>query len=128
MNKALDLALTLSDRDHATTTLVHARTRVCAHLARQGLEAELRSFWQRFQPGMEKVSIRAQLVCLPVFFSRDPELARLVGFVWGRLAEACHAGVYELGVGRGEMGRWVEVIDRFHVVNIALSNARNSSG
>ena len=118
MSTALELARGLVERSGPEVEGVWSRA--AAHLARQGLEAELRVFWQRFAPGLEEASIRAQLVCLPFFFRRDRELARLVGWVHGRLSEACHQHPYELAPTLAELQRWLESVSRFRDINAEI--------
>ncbi len=114
MSTALELGRSLLDRSGPEVEGVWSRA--TAHLARQDLEAELRVFWQRFAPGVEKASIRAQLLCLPFYLHRDPELARSVGWVHGRLSEACHQHPYDLAPTSEELARWVQAVGSFALV------------
>lgn len=57
--------------------------RATALLCRQALEAILGRFWKARLPGMDNVSMRAQLACLSTY-TDDNELAGGAGYTPGR--------------------------------------------
>ncbi len=50
--------------------------RAAALLGRQALEAALDELWSRTHPGLERASMRCQLLCLPIVL-RGPRMTRL---------------------------------------------------
>lgn len=77
-----------------------------AHLCRQALEAVLQEFWKKRLPGLETISMRAQLACLPVYLDNE-ELAGRVAYTWSALSSACHHHVYELAPSAAELSSWL---------------------
>lgn len=68
--------------------------RAAAFLIRLALEEALAAFWKRVAPGVEKCTMRAQLLCLTSY--TDVETARTAAGAWGALSAACHYHSYEL--------------------------------
>ena len=58
---------------------------------------------------MESVSMRAQLICLPVYL-RDQNLARSVDLTFWALSRACHHHAYELTPSVSELSHWIDVV------------------
>ena len=86
--------------------------RCSAFLTRQALETALDDFWVRRQPGVERSSMRAQLLCLGAFLGDDP-LASRVAHAWSALSNACHHHSYELAPTVGELEGWIETVRDF---------------
>jgi hypothetical protein len=84
--------------------------RAAALLARQALEAALIELWSRTHPGIERASMRCQLLCLPSFLS-DRELAGRAAHAWVALTFACHHHPYELPPTAEELDRWLDVVE-----------------
>src|SRR6266511_2633735 len=63
--------------------------RAAALLGRQALEAALDELWSRTHPGLERASMRCQLLCLPIVLT-DRELAGRAAHAWVALTRACH--------------------------------------
>lgn len=80
-----------------------------AHLCRQALESLLDRHWEARLPGMERVSMRAQLACLPTYLE-PPELAGRLAYTWSALSTACHHRAYELPPTASELRLWAETI------------------
>jgi hypothetical protein len=83
--------------------------RAAALLARQALEETMAGLWATRAPGVERCSMRAQLVCLPRYV--DPDLAGRVAFTWSMLSAACHHHAYELSPTAGELARWLDTCE-----------------
>ena len=83
--------------------------RAAAFLCRQALEASLEQFWQARLPGMEAVSMRAQLSCLPTYMD-DTELAGRAAYTWSALSRACHHHTYEVAPTARELQTWFETV------------------
>src|SRR6266498_1395048 len=62
--------------------------RAAALLGRQALEAALDELWSRTHPGLERASMRCQLLCLPIVLT-DRELAGRAAHAWVALTRAC---------------------------------------
>ena len=75
-------------------------------LTRQALESLLDVLWEKTSPGMTRVSLRAQLICLPEYLRNDV-LAGQVAFTWGALSNACHCHPYELTPTAAEVTPWL---------------------
>jgi hypothetical protein len=84
--------------------------RAAALLARQALETGLDEFWMTQAPGVEDVSARAQLLCLPTYM--DPRTARKADHAWEALSRACHHHPYELAPTAAELSAWIEDVDK----------------
>lgn len=69
--------------------------RAAAMLGRQALELAMDAVWDRTAPGMERMSLRCQRLCLGTLVN-DASLARRVEWAWHVLSDACHHGVYDL--------------------------------
>jgi hypothetical protein len=83
--------------------------RASALLARQALEAALDDLWRRRAPGLEKCSMRAQLLCLPLYVPE--ELAERVASTWAGLSRACHQHPYELPPISSELLAWIAIVE-----------------
>ena len=84
--------------------------RAAAHLCRQALELALEEFWKKGMPALADATLRAQLVCLPLYM-KDEELARLVGYTWSALSHACHHHMYELAPTVSELTAWADTVE-----------------
>jgi len=83
--------------------------RASALLARQALEAALDDLWRRRAPGIEKCSMRAQLLCLSLYVPE--ELAERVASTWAGLSRACHQHAYELPPISSELLAWIAIVE-----------------
>jgi hypothetical protein len=86
--------------------------RASALLARHALEAALDDLWRRRAPGLERCSMRAQLLCLPAYLSTEVDLATRSSFAWTGLSRASHHHVYELPPAAVELSTWIEVVEQ----------------
>jgi hypothetical protein len=86
--------------------------RATALLARQALESALRDLWCLRAPGVEACSMRAQLLCLPLYL-RDEELAERVSYAWVGLSRATHYHPYELPPTSSELSDWLGTVRQF---------------
>ena len=89
--------------------------RAGALLARQALEGVLDDFWRQLAPGLERCSMRAQLLCLPSYLqgAGAKGLAERTAYAWIRLSRACHQHVYELPPTAGELAEWIDTVQQF---------------
>jgi hypothetical protein len=94
--------------------------RAASYLARQALEQSLEEFWQHRAPGVERASVRAQLLCLRSY--ADEEIAESAAHVWHALSRACHHHPYELAPTGQELSNWITDVER---VADALSGQAN---
>lgn len=85
--------------------------RAAALLARQALEEAVDAVWARRAPGLERLSARAQLACLPEYLP-DRELAGEVSFTWAALSDACHQHGYDVGPTAQELRHRFDVVER----------------
>jgi len=85
--------------------------RAAALLARQAIETGMNQLWAARAPGVQTLTARAQLTCLPEYL-RDERLAGEVAFAWGRLSDACHHHAYDLGPTAAELEARFAVVDR----------------
>jgi hypothetical protein len=89
------------------------RAVTAAALARQAVETALDSWLAvRGADGRSRGGRKDDFLCLGVLHP-DPDLARQLHNVWGRLSDACHATSYELPPSSGELQRWMRVVHRF---------------
>lgn len=80
--------------------------RAAALLARQGLELSLRRYWERRAPGLERTSMRCQLLSLPAFIPDRP-LTERASHAWWALSRATHHHEYELPPTHAELELWL---------------------
>ena len=106
-DELLSAARHLLDTPDGRTVGVWARA--VAYLSRQALESYLDEYWCKKAPGTERVSTRAQLICLPCFLGNG-DLARQITYTWNGLSQACHHHSYELAPTATELRGWVSVI------------------
>lgn len=85
--------------------------RAAALLGRQALERALNAYWERRAPGVQHISMRAQLLCLPGYLS-DQELAGDIAYAWSALSMACHHHAYKLGPTEPELCHYLEIVAR----------------
>lgn len=85
--------------------------RAAALLARQALEQGLDDLWGARAPRVREASRHAQLLCLGAFVP-DEELVSGVRHAWHGLSRACHHQQYELAPTAGELGRWLDDVER----------------
>jgi hypothetical protein len=97
----------LLQRPEAATAGVWPRA--AALVGRQALETALATLWAEYAPGVERASMRAQLICLSRYV--DPALAGRVSFTWAQLSAACHHHAYELSPTAGELTEWLETCE-----------------
>jgi hypothetical protein len=81
-------------------------------LARQALERGLTEVLTARVGGIQRASVRAQLLCLRVFLD-DTATADEVNLAWWALSRACHHLSYELPPTAAELRAWIDVVDRF---------------
>lgn len=86
--------------------------RAAAVLARQALESQIVVVLGGRISGIDRASMRAQLLCLQTY-SADPDLAGAVAHAWWALTGACHHRLYELAPSASELAGWLETIARF---------------
>jgi hypothetical protein len=84
-------------------------SRAAALLGRQALEAALDELWSRTAPGIERASMRCQLLCLPAYV-QDAEVAGPAAHAWVALTHACHHHPYELPPTAEELNRWLDAV------------------
>ena len=82
----------------------HGWPRVVAVLARNAIEEALRQYWTLREPGMERCTWHAQLLCLTAYLS-NRDLARATVAAWSDLSRACHHHPYELAPTVNEFAR-----------------------
>jgi hypothetical protein len=99
-----------SDRTHNRGTS-GLWPRATALLARQALEQGLDDLWGALSPRVREASRHAQLLCLGEFV-RDEALVSGARYAWHGLSRACHHQVYELPPTAGELGTWLDAVDR----------------
>src|SRR5262249_52865661 len=111
--KLLDAARDLLQRPDPATAGIWPRA--SALLVRQALESALDDYWRRHAPGVERCSMRAQLLCLPSYLQTDgaSTLAERTAYAWIRLSRACHQHVYELPPTAAELVRWTDIVEEF---------------
>jgi len=107
-DELLEAARSMVRRPRPATAGLWSRS--AALLGRQALEAELDELWSQTAPGVERASMRCQLLCLPAFV-RDAELAGQVGHAWAALTYACHHQPYELSPTAEELERWLDAVE-----------------
>ncbi len=103
----LDTARELLSRSDANAKGIWPRA--AAHLCRQSLEATLQEFWKARLPGLENMSMRAQLTCLSTYLD-DDALAGRVAYTWSALSRACHHHTYELAPTGVELDGWMDTV------------------
>ncbi len=86
--------------------------RVAAVLGRHAIEEALRQYWSLREPGLERCSGRAQLLCLIVYL-RDRDLGPETFVAWSDLSRTCHHHAYELAPTAEELRSWLDVARRF---------------
>lgn len=87
--------------NEASPSTVSAWSRAAALLVRQALESTLSDFWRARVPGVERLTMRAQLDSARVFL--DPKLGGEISYVWHALSRATHHHPYELDPTREEL-------------------------
>ena len=85
--------------------------RAAALLARQALEGALDDLWRLRAPGLDKCSVRAQLLCLPYYLSVDDKLAERVSYTWAELSRGVHHHPYELSPTSSELLEWLATVE-----------------
>ena len=86
--------------------------RTAAVLGRQAIEETLRLYWQLREPGLERCSTHAQLLCLRVYLD-NTDLAQTTAAAWSDLSRACHHHPYEINPTAIELRAWLQAADRF---------------
>lgn len=107
--------------DARTQTTAAIWPRATALLARQALETALRQFWETAAPGVEQVSFRAQLICLPAYLG-DEVLSERISHCWWVLTRAVHHHAYELSPTLDELSTW---LDEASALVTSLDGARS---
>ena len=97
--------------DEASRGTVSVWARASALLARQALEGALCTLWAAKAPGVDGLSMRAQLACLETFLPSQA-LARDVSFAWHALSRATHHHPYELDPTREELSSLLTTTER----------------
>ena len=83
--------------------------RAAAMLGRQALEVAMDRVWALTAPGMERMTMRCQRLCLGAMLN-DASLGRRVEWAWHVLSDACHHGVYDLPPSMRELVSALETI------------------
>jgi hypothetical protein len=101
----LAAARRLIERPDAATAGVWPRA--AALLARQALELALAGLWasQPAAAGLDRSSMRAQLLCLTAYLAGDT--ATRAAYLYAALSRACHYHLYELAPTATELTRWL---------------------
>jgi hypothetical protein len=86
--------------------------RATAVLARQALERGLTDVLSAKVGGIQRASVRAQLLCLRIFLE-DTATADEVNLAWWALSRACHHLSYELPPTAAELRALIDIVDRF---------------
>ena len=89
--------------------------RIVAVLARHAIEEALRQYWRLRQPGLERCSARAQLLCLDAYLTGDAALAGATAVAWSSLSRTCHHHPYELAPTAEELNDWLAIARKFAV-------------
>jgi hypothetical protein len=112
--------------DESTPGTVSAWSRAAALLGRQALESALHVLWRTEAPGVERLNMRAQLNCLPVYLPADG-VASEVTYTWAALSRATHHHPYELDPTREELSSLLASTERLtHAIAAAVSARRAS--
>ncbi len=90
----------------------HGWSRLAAVLGRHSIEEALRQYWCLREPGLERCSGHAQLLCLTAYLS-DRDLARDTFAAWSDLSHTCHHHAYELAPTADELRGLLDVARRF---------------
>ena len=80
--------------------------RTAAVLGRQAIEGALRQYWRLREPGVERCSIHAQMLCLVAYLG-NRDLAQQTYATWSALSRACHHHPYELTPTADELRAWL---------------------
>lgn len=83
--------------------------RAAALLGRQALELAMRGVWEVTAPGMDRMTFRAQVLCIGTMLN-DPSLGGRVSAAWHRLSRASHHGVYDLAPDASELIAALEIV------------------
>jgi hypothetical protein len=67
----------------------------------------MEEIWRERAPGVERASIRAQLLCLSKY-ADDPAPADAAAHAWSALTHACHHHPYELAPTAEELEGWLD--------------------
>jgi hypothetical protein len=98
--------------ERPTSGTVGLWPRATAVLVRQALERGLTEVLTAKVGGIQRASVRAQLLCLRIFLD-DTATAEEVSLAWWALSRACHHLSYELPPTAAELRAWIDVVDRF---------------
>jgi len=120
----LDTARALISRPDAKAKGLWSRA--AAHLCRQALEASLQELWKARLPGLEKMSLRAQLACLSTYLDNDA-LAGRIAYTWSALSRACYHQTYELAPTSVELEGWMETVHDSFVSQAGMPAGKHSS-
>lgn len=81
--------------------------RAVALLTRQAIEGTLSDLWRGLRPGVERVTMRAQLLVLR--HTIGPQLASRAEYAWAATSRACHQHPFELLPTSQELAAWLEI-------------------
>ena len=84
--------------------------RATAALTRQALELALGDLWRARAPGLEQLSLRAQLLCLGEYI-RNEQVAASARHAWAALSRACHHHPYEVDPSADELRYWIDTAE-----------------
>jgi hypothetical protein len=84
--------------------------RAAALLARQALEQAVDDFWRARSPGLDRLPMRPQLLCLSSYLPTEGVAAR-VTHTWSSLSSVCHHHPYELSPSASELLAWIDAVD-----------------
>jgi len=83
--------------------------RAAALLARQGLELAMARLWEVTVPGLERTSMRCQLLCVGELLNERAVGGRARA-TWYALSDACHHRVYALAPTAAELNAALETV------------------
>ena len=100
--------------------------RAAAALTRQALEVALRDLWRARAPGVEHLSLRAQLLCLGEYV-RSEQVAASARHAWAALSRACHHHPYEVEPSADELRYWMDAVEDCVVTIEARSGSKRGA-
>lgn len=100
--------------------------RAAAALTRQALELALRDLWRARAPGVEPLSLRAQLLCLGEY-ARSERAAATAQHAWVALSRACHHHPYEVEPSADELRYWIDAVEECVVAIQARSRSSRAT-
>lgn len=97
--------------------------RASAWMLRIAMEQAIRELWRAVSPQMERVTVRAQLLVLPMYIGE--EAAGEARLLWSELSTTAHHNDFELDPAVQELRRWQEAAQRVtSAVDVAIATRR----